>query len=661
VPDAEERVGWGAMKPFVVNGHGRLVFPSNFIAELDFSVLETLDQLGAVIRRDFEAKAPTGTEILERVDSDAYRSRYELLRDLAMNLVWGNRYAMTMYEKRPTRWRDLPRRRDDVFLPLLTPWEQGERKVAAVDAAWAELPPTWDADAEDRIFTLLFDIFRHKRHHAAELPPVKPTVAEITSDPENLTFCFPAHDPDYPTRSYQEILDCTETVPELEPLHRLAMVLHNQYPWDLARTRLEEVGKIGEDDFVVAFVPRNHEVLEFIRRVKAGHPARPRPAPPAEARAPVEPFAPIVVREQFALMPRLESLAVVKGEHVCTNEDVIRNAAYSWSPMTADEIQEKTGIEERLYTERRLEHISLQAARAALEGAERRPEEIGAVVFCSCTSTRLIPSVATWLSGQLGILQTHGSFDLVAACAGFPYGLGEAVRLIQEVKRPVLVVCAEKFSDKIGSVRPSRMIFGDGASALVVAPAAPGAAPDVEVVQIYASGPVSQVNSIIWPNPEFDNNITVYGPEVKALVERYLLQMMGELRALTAPDGDHGSLLDTIDIVVPHQANKTMVVKMAVAAGLSADHLYFNVEKVGNVSAASIPLAIYDAVTDGVIDRPMRVFTPAFGAGAVGGYTVIRIDPAIVVPERAEQSELMTVPEGNVATSLEDVRAAFGG
>jgi 3-oxoacyl-[acyl-carrier-protein] synthase-3 len=649
------------MRPFVVNGHDRLVFPSNFSADLDFSVLETLEQLQAVIRRDFEAKAPTGTEILQRVDSDAYRSRYELLRDLAMNLVWGNRYAMTMYEKRPTRWRDLPRRRDDVFLPLLTPWEQGERKVAAVVVAWTELPSTWDADAEDRIFKLLFDIFRHKRHHATELPPVKPTVAEITSNPENLTFCFPTHDPDYPTRSYQEILDCTEAVPELEPLHRLAMVLHNQYPWDLARTRLAEVGKISEDDFVVAFVPRNHEVLEFIRRVKAGRPARPRPAPPAEAREPVEPFAPLVVREQFALMPRLESMTVVKGEHVCSNEDLIRNAAYSWSPMTADEIQEKTGIEQRLYTERRLEHISVQAARAALEGAGRRPEEIGAVIFCSCTSTRLIPSVATWLSGQLGIFQTHGSFDLVAACAGFPYGLGEAVRLLQEVKRPVLVICAEKFSDKIGSVRPSRMIFGDGASALVVGPAAPGASPDIEVVQIYASGPVSQVNSIIWPNPEFDNNITVYGPEVRALVERYLVQMMGELRTLTAPDGSRGSLLDAIDIVVPHQANKTMVADMAVAAGLPADRLYFNVEKVGNVSAASIPLAIYDAVREGVIDQPMRVFTPAFGAGAVGGYTVIRIDPAIVVPERAEQAELMTVPEGNTASSLEDVRAAFGG
>ena len=78
------------------------------------------------------------------------------------------------------------------------------------------------------------------------------------------------------------------------------------------------------------------------------------------------------------------------------------------------------------------------------------------------------------------------------------------------------MVCAEKFSDKIGSVRPSRMIFGDGAAALVIGARRPeGEQTDIEVLQTYASGPVSEVNSIIWPNPEFDNNITVYGPEVK--------------------------------------------------------------------------------------------------------------------------------------------------
>jgi hypothetical protein len=103
-----------------------------------------------------------------------------------------------------------------------------------------------------------------------------------------------------------------------------------------------------------------------------------------------------------------------------------------------------------------------------------------------------------------------------------------------------------------------------------------------------------------------------------------------------------------------------MVAKSATAAGLDGDDLYFDVETVGNVSAASIPIAIHDAVREGAIDHPMRVFTPAFGAGAVGGYTVIRVDPAIVVPEGAQEAELLTAPAGG-AGSLEDVRAAFGG
>ena len=128
------------MKPFVVNRHGRLVFPANFLGDLDFSVLDTLDQFTAVIGRDFEAKAPTGTDILARVESEAYPRRFELLRDLGQNLFWANRYSITMFDRRPTRWRDLAKRRDDVFLPVLTPWEDSERKVAAVEQAFRALP-----------------------------------------------------------------------------------------------------------------------------------------------------------------------------------------------------------------------------------------------------------------------------------------------------------------------------------------------------------------------------------------------------------------------------------------------------------------------------------------------------------------------------------------
>src|SRR5665811_670641 len=120
------------MQPFVVNRHDRIVFPSNFVPELDLSVMGSLEQLDAVVRRDFEVKAPSGTDILGRVEEGAYASRYDLMRDLALNLFWTNRFSMTLYEKRPTRWADVPRSRADVFMPIVTPWADGDRKVAAV-------------------------------------------------------------------------------------------------------------------------------------------------------------------------------------------------------------------------------------------------------------------------------------------------------------------------------------------------------------------------------------------------------------------------------------------------------------------------------------------------------------------------------------------------
>jgi 3-oxoacyl-[acyl-carrier-protein] synthase-3 len=655
------------VKPFVVNGHGRLVFPANFLGELDFSVLDTLEHLTAVIERDFEAKAPTGTDILGRIESGAYPGRFPLLRDIGQNLFWVNRYATTMYEKRPTRWRDLAKHRDDVFLPVLTPWEDGARKVAAVERAYHELSPTWDAEAEGRVFDLLFDVFGHKLHHATELPAIKPTVGEFSDDPAALTFVMSDHDPDYPTFAIGEILDAEETVPELEALLRWAMALHNQYPWDRSRTELRRRADISDDDFVVAFHPRGREVMAFIDRVRGAHGrvevAPETPAAAVEAVAPSTAYPPVRVRELFGVRPAIESLAVVRGEHVCDNADVIRNASFSWSPMSADEIAAKTGIEERRYTSLEPQQLALVAARAALAKSGREAGEIGAVLVSSCTSNRQIPSTACWLSGELGLGQTHTSVDLVAACAGLPYGVAEAVRQLQEVDRPVLLVCVEKFSDKIGSARTSRMMFGDGASAMVIAPAAPGAAGDVEVFQTYASGPHSEVNSIIWPNPAFDNDLTVYGPEVKALVQRYLAQMLDEVGAEPDPDHAGRTLLESVELIVPHQANKTMILDLAGKAGVTADQLYFNIEKMGNVSAASIPIALFDAVRDGVISRPTRVFTPAFGAGAVGGYTVMRIDPDIVADEVVPRGVLhdgASVTARGTATTTDDVRVAFG-
>ena len=90
----------------------------------------------------------------------------------------------------------------------------------------------------------------------ATLPAIKPTVAEILGTPRNLTFRLPSYDPDFPVYGYTDIVDCDEEVAELEALHRWAMVLHNQYPWDRSQVELAEVGQLRDDDYVVVFHPR---------------------------------------------------------------------------------------------------------------------------------------------------------------------------------------------------------------------------------------------------------------------------------------------------------------------------------------------------------------------------------------------------------------------
>jgi len=171
------------------------------------------------------------------------------------------------------------------------------------------------------------------------------------------------------------------------------------------------------------------------------------------------------------------------------------------------------------------------------------------------------------------------------------------------------------------------------------------------------------VNSILWPNPAFDNNLTVYGPDVKALAGRYLAQMIAELKVLPDPDGEKGSLLESIELIVPHQANKPMVIDLAAKAGIPEDNLYFNIETVGNVSSASIPIAIHDAVRDGVIKKPTRIFAPGFGAGSVAGYCVMRIDPAVVAIEGESPTEAAAAFPASVTPSTpssDNTQLAFG-
>src|ERR1700737_124430 len=165
------------MHSYEINKHGKIVFPSNCFPDLDFSTFESLEQLDAVVRRDFDSKAPTGTDILEKIKTGAYQSKFELMRDMALNLFWANRFKISMYDVRPTRWADVPRSRDDVFIPIQTPWEDSETKVSAVLSAYPNLPAQWNAEVEDSIFEVLFDLSARRGNHWPRLAALYPTFA----------------------------------------------------------------------------------------------------------------------------------------------------------------------------------------------------------------------------------------------------------------------------------------------------------------------------------------------------------------------------------------------------------------------------------------------------------------------------------------------------
>src|ERR1700751_230070 len=334
------------LKPFVINSHGRIVFPGNFFPELDFSVFKTLRAFAAVIRRDFGEKAPTDSEIVERLQSGEYKNRYELCRDLVLNEFWVNRYTLTMYEKRSTRWADLPKHRDDIFLPVYLA-RDNSATVRAIEAGYRELPPCWDEEWEERCFTHLLRVFRNKQGAGGELRPIRPTVDEAIANPLNRTTHLTTYDPDFLRYSYEDVIDCLHSVPELEALMRQCMIVHNQYPWDATGSTQTTIADLKDNDVVIAFHPRTPEIEHFIRRKKNaeshGSQIRKKPTRPAgmETLALSEPaklYSPIEVAKHFAVLPRIEAIAVYEGEVTCSNNDLIRNHAYCWSRMTAAEI-----------------------------------------------------------------------------------------------------------------------------------------------------------------------------------------------------------------------------------------------------------------------------------------------------------------------------------
>jgi len=319
--------------------------------------------------------------------------------------------------------------------------------------------------------------------------------------------------------------------------------------------------------------------------------------------------------------------SVVTGCGIHLPRNVVTNADLEKRVNTSDAwIIERTGIRQRYIAEdgELTSHLATKAALAALESAKLKADDIDLIVLATTTPDDTMPSTATKVQHHLGM--TRGAaFDVNAACSGFVYALTTADSFIRSgnAKR-VLVIGAETYSRILNwEDRTTCILFGDGAGAIVLeAQEGNGSAVDRGVLfaKIYSDG---QYHSILNTTGGVSSTrdagfLTMAGKEVfrhaVAKMADCVLEGMG---AIGLKESD-------IDWVIPHQANIRIMDGVGKRLGLDEKKLVSTVHLHANTSAASIPLALHTALTEGKIKQGHLLAMPALGAGLTWGACILR-------------------------------------
>jgi len=294
---------------------------------------------------------------------------------------------------------------------------------------------------------------------------------------------------------------------------------------------------------------------------------------------------------------------------------------------TSDEwISKRTGIKQRhLAAEGELtSDLGINAARAALEHAGATVDELDMVVCATTTPDETFPATATRIQAELGM--TRGAaFDIQAVCSGFIYGLAVADNFVRcGQARSVLVIGAETFSRILDwEDRGTCVLFGDGAGAVLLRAAngADGSADrGILSTHVYSDGRHHDA-LYVDGGPSSTRTTGVVHMEGRE-VYRHAVVRMAE--AIDAALESNGMTPGDIDWLVPHQANRRIIESMAKRLNLPEDRVVITVDRHANTSAASIPLALCEAVSDGRIKRGDLVLMEAMGGGFTWGSALVR-------------------------------------
>jgi 3-oxoacyl-[acyl-carrier-protein] synthase-3 len=324
--------------------------------------------------------------------------------------------------------------------------------------------------------------------------------------------------------------------------------------------------------------------------------------------------------------------AAITGLGVAVPEKVMTNADFERILDTSDEwITQRTGIKQRHIVSdgQSTATMATQAARNALADAGLNPKQLDLIICATITPDMTCPATACFVQKSLGIKDIP-AFDLGAACSGFLYGIAVAGSFIETgAYKRILLIGADalsRFADYTD--RSSCVIFGDGAGAVVLEPtedpnkgvlynvmAADGSGWDF--IHVPAGG--SRTPASHKTVDERGHFIKMRGREVYKFAIEKMQWLLGDCMEKC------NLTVDDVDLVVPHQVNIRIIRSATEKFAFPAEKVYVNIDRYGNTSAASIPLAIEDARREGMIGPGSTLLLVAFGAGLTWAGTVLKL------------------------------------
>jgi len=314
---------------------------------------------------------------------------------------------------------------------------------------------------------------------------------------------------------------------------------------------------------------------------------------------------------------------------VITNEDLTK--LYD----TSDEwIYSRTGIKERhvVKGDENAIDLGVEASKKALKNANIKPEEIDLVIAASSTPPELYPAIACYIQARLG-MKNIPAFDITAACSGLIYALSIARGYISSgMYKKILIVTTDNNTKHLDLTdRSTSILFGYGAGAVVVTESDDGI-DDIISLDICADGSIGEYIKLTMNGKccplveqcsEKDPFIRMDGRKVYTFVVKILPNFLVELIEKSEIKAED------IDYLILHQANKRIIEAVQERLGYSDEKVICNIEKYGNTSAASIPIALAEGVEIGTVKLPSTALLSGFGAGMTWGGAIVRLREVI--------------------------------